>query len=331
MKILQEADVREGTKVLVRYDLDVPVSDGKILEKYRLDAGLETLHYILAKKGFPIIAGHMGKPDGKVVPELSTKQLLPYFNENLGEGAFDLLENLRFDPREETNDPTFAQELASKANIYVNESFATCHREHTSIVGVAQKLPAYAGLHLQTEVTALKKLLDKVEHPFITIIGGAKLESKMPVVSKFLKLADFVLLGGMLGLAWQNKSAPASRPNNLVLPVDYAQDNKDIGPKTIDIFTQGIDTAKTVLWAGPMGMYEQPEFLEGTRRLAKRIAEKTVEDGIYSVVGGGDTLAAIQLCVNLEKFSFVSTGGGAMLQFLADGNLPGLKVLGYEG
>lgn len=326
MKFLTEANIVAGTRVFVRCDLDVPVVNGEIQEKFRLQESLETLKYITGHGGIPVIAGHLGKPDGKVVPELSTKILLPFYTQNLGENTFELLENLRFDSREEANDPTYVEELATKAELYVNESFSTCHRNHASITGLPTKLQAFVGFRLAHELRSLSKLLKNNKPPFVAIIGGAKLESKMPVVSKFLETADTVILGGKLALEWKT-----AIPAKLLLPIDYAQDNKDIGLKSIDIFTKAIDQAKTILWAGPMGAYEDPAYLEGTRRLARRIAELSVSEGVYSVIGGGDTIAAIRQCTSLDKFGFVSTGGGAMLQFLANGNLPGLEALGYNG
>lgn len=321
MQILQNAAIHAGTKVFVRYDLDVPLEKGKILEKYRLDAGLDTLLYIKEKGAFPIIAGHIGKPEGFYTEELSTKALLPYFNEKLGEGSFELLENLRFDPREEQNDENHAKELASKADIFVNESFATNHRNHTSIVGIPKIIPHYAGLRLQKEVAVLDSLLKSARKPFVGIVGGAKIESKMPVITKLLSLCDNVLLGGKLSSLWSG-----SIPENLILPTDYL-DGKDIGPQTIEKFTSIISSAKTIVWAGPLGVYEEETYIKGTAKIGALISELTKEQQLISVVGGGDTISALEKIGNIQDFSFLSTGGGAMLQFLVEETLPGIEAL----
>lgn len=276
----------------------------------------------MEKGGISLIAGHMGKPEGKVDEKLSTRQLFPYFNEKLGEGKFELLENLRFDPREEKNDPEYAKDLALKADIYVNESFATCHREHASITGLPKLLPSFAGFRLQKEVAALGKVLINPEKPLVVIIGGAKLESKMPVIDKFLVTADFVLLSSLLSANWSKEV-----PQNLIISLNKDPDCKDTDHETIAIFKEKIDTAKTILWAGPLGMYEKEEFIAGTKEIANEISELTQKSGVYSVIGGGDTISAVDKLGLLDKFSFVSTGGSAMLQYLANGTLPGIEAL----
>lgn len=322
MKSLSEAPIKSGTKVFVRCDIDVPIENGNIAETFRLDSLLETLRFIIEKGGIPIIAGHIGKPEGKLDKKLSTKHLLSYFNEKLGENKFEMLENLRFDPREEQNDPEFAMELASKAEIYVNESFATCHREHASIVELPKILPSYAGFRLQKEIEALDMIIKTPEKPLIVIIGGAKLESKMPVIGKLLTAADFVLLSSFLSANWSKEI-----PQNLIISHNIDLESKDTDSETIDNFKKYIQNARTVLWAGPLGMYENEEFIVGTREIAKEISELTQNNGAYSVIGGGDTINAVNKLGLLNKFSFVSTGGGAMLQYLAEGDLPGIAAL----
>jgi len=318
---ISSTKIINGTKAFVRCDLDVPVENGEIKETYRLHAILPTLILLKNSNANIIIAGHMGKPKGRSTPSLSTKVLLPFFNKHLGEGGFELLENLRFDPGEEANDPTYAKELAAKAEIYINESFATSHREHASIVGIPKYLPSFAGNRLVLEVATLSEVRDNPKKPLVTIIGGAKLESKLPVVNKFLEISDAVLIGGKLGLEWKG-----SIPDNMYLPKDYAPGSQDIGFQTIKIFSDIIKNAKTIIWAGPMGAYENEAFIKGT----KEIAEAVIASQAYKVVGGGDTLNALDKFGYLDKFSFVSTGGGAMLEFLAKGTLPGLGVLGYQ-
>lgn len=321
MKSIKDAPINPGTKVFVRCDLDVPIKDGEILEKYRLDSTIETLRFIIQKGGLPIIAGHIGKPEGVFDEKLSTKPLLQYFDRNLGEGKFQLLENLRFDPREEKNDIGFAHDLASRADIYVNECFSTSHREHTSFISLPSILPHYAGFRLQKEIETLTKLTSNPERPFISIVGGAKLESKLPVISKLLQISDSVLLGGKLAASWKE-----TVPQTLHLAQDYI-DEKDIGPLTINKFQTILAEAKTILWAGPMGMYEEEKYFAGTKEIAQTIARLTKENGITSVVGGGDTIAASEKAGVLGDFSFVSTGGGAMLEFIVKGTLPGIEAL----
>lgn len=318
MRCLDKADISKGTRVFIRCDLDVPVKDGKVVEFFRLNAGLKTLNYIIDLGGFPIIAGHIGRPGGKPIPELSTAVLREYFDSNL-KGKFELLENLRFDPGEEANDPAFANSLAQKAQIYVNESFATCQRKSASIVGVAQVLPAYAGFQLIKEVETLNKILINPTRPLLAIIGGAKIESKKPVVQKFAQIADIVLVGGRLALEGLLEM------DKVHCPIDYV-DDKDIGSKTLEAWTETILNAKTIVWAGPLGFFEDDRYGEGTKRVGELIS-KAVGTGCFAVAGGGDTVTALDKYGLINKFSFVSTGGSAMLEFLVSGTLPGLSLL----
>jgi phosphoglycerate kinase len=317
MKSIREADFSPQMKVLVRADLDVPLSNSTIEDTFRLDHVLPTLEFIVESGGFPIIMGHLGRPGGEYKEELSSKHLAPYFDKHLGEGKYELLENLRFDPRERQNDQDFAKELASKADIYVNEAFSNSHREHASMVGVPLLLPSYMGLHLKKEIEALEGVLNAPKHPFAVIIGGAKMETKRPVVDKFLEIADAVLVGGKIGLDWQG-----TKPENLYLPVDYV-DDKDIGEKTVEGYSEIIQNAKTIVWSGPLGMFEDERYEGGTRS----ILDAVLSSSANTIVGGGDTIAALNQFGKLKEISFVSTGGGAMLEFLVKGTLPALKAL----
>lgn len=323
METLRDANINPNSKVLVRCDLDVPVENGLPGETFRLEQCLPTLRDILQKQAVPVICGHMGRPGGKPTPNLSTEILRPFFDEALGKDSFILLENLRFDAGEEANDVEFAKTLASNGDIFVNESFASSHRAHASIVGVTKFLPSYAGLRLEQEVEHLNRILQSPAHPVIAIVGGAKLESKKPVVLKFVEIADMVLLGGKLGLSWTE-----GIPSNLGLPLDYSTENKDIGQQTVNHYREIISTARTIIWSGPMGQFEIPEYANGTKYVAEAVAAATM-NGAFSVVGGGDTIAALQKFGYADKFTFVSSGGSAMLDFLVDGTLPGLKVLGF--
>lgn len=322
MRLLENAELNSDARVLVRCDLDVPLINGVIQETYRLEQLLPTLKSILEKGSKLIICGHIGRPAGKEDYTLSTEHLKDYFNKHLGEKTFTLLENLRFDPGEDANSITFAKKLALHADIYVNESFATCHRFSASMVSLPEIMPSYAGLRLQKEITTLEKVLKDPVKPLIAVIGGAKMESKKPAVKKFISIADLVLVGGKIGLDWDEEI-----PENLVLPTEYGTENKDIGGLTRDKYAAAIRSAKTVIWAGPMGLFEDNNFITGTRA----IAEAMSSEGVHSIVGGGDTIAALNKLGMLDRMSFVSTGGSAMLEFLIQGSLPALESLGYNG
>jgi phosphoglycerate kinase len=271
------------------------------------------------------------------------------------------MENLRFFEGEKKNDPKFAKELASLADIYVNDAFPVCHREHASIVGVPKLLPSYVGFQLEKEVANLSRAFNPA-HPFLFILGGAKFETKLPLLAKFLDIADQIFVGGALandlfkakgfeiGQSLISKtgidlSAFIKSPK-LLLPVDIinqegvskAADSlsltdkiMDDGPKTLQMLKEKISAAKFILWNGPLGMYEGG-YKQPTLELAKIIGEATAgTSGVVSIVGGGDTLAAIEELQNQDKFTFVSTGGGAMLDFLAKGTLPGIEALEESG
>ena len=318
VRCVDQAKTVPGSRVLVRCDLDVPVKSGQIAEPFRLELALKTLQYIIDRGGLPVICGHMGRPKGKVDHALSTSQLKPYFASHL-KGNFELLENLRFDGREEANNVGFAKELAQKADIYVNESFATCHREATSITDLPKLLSAYAGFRLMQEVEVLTQVLDHPAKPLVAIIGGAKLESKKPVIEKFAKIADAVLVGGRLAL-----EEPITL-DKVHCPVDYI-DTKDIGPNTLAGWKDMILSARTIVWAGPMGLFEDDKYSVGTKTIATWLAEAT-KSGCFTVAGGGDTTAALNNFGQFANMSFVSSGGGAMLDFLVDGTLPGIEAL----
>ena len=332
MKILKEAEL-SGKRVLLRGDLDVPIKDGEVGEDYRIKALVPTLNYLLENRAQVLIIGHAGRPEGKLNPALSLKPIADWFSKELGEkvGFFEdlrigesenrasVLENLRFWEGEEENDPKFAQELAELGDLYVNDSFAASHRAHASIAGVPQHLPAYAGLRLAEEVKELGGVLENPERPLVFILGGAKTETKAPLVSNFAEVADSVLLGGLLMF-----DQSLRKITRAVFPVD-AVETFDIGPETEKKFTEIVKNAKTVVWNGPMGKWEDDKYAAGTKAVAKSLAEHPGK----TIVGGGDTIAALSAFGLLEKMGYVSMGGGAMLEFLAGKELPGLKALGY--
>ena len=319
---IKDIAITPGSKVLVRCDLDVPVVDGKVVDTFRLKACLDTLKFIIAAKAIPVILGSLGRPDG-VDESLSTKHLKSFFDDGLG-GSYELLENCRFDPREKLGDMGYAKELVEKsgATLFVNESFGMNHRAYTSIVTLPKLLPSYAGFTLHNEVLNLSKVIKSPARPLVAIIGGAKLESKKPIVTKFVEIADYVLVGGKIGLEWDTYV-----PQNLFLPLDYSDETKkDIGIKTAEAYTKLIKRSATVVWAGPLGFFEDGNYCLGTNSIAQAVTSSSA----FSVAGGGDTIHALTKSGLLGKFSFVSTGGGAMLEFLIHGNLPGLLALGYN-
>lgn len=330
MNSVAEAEV-SGKKIIVRADLDMPTSEGK-LETFRLDRLIPTLENLISRGAMVRIIAHRGRPNGIVDPALSTQEFAPLLSERLHEevsfagdvtqnpdpGAkVSLFENLRFSPGEESNSPEFVQALLKLGEIYVNESFASSHRSHASVVSLPKYLPHFAGLNLAAEVSALNKILQNPQRPLVIIIGGAKIETKKPLIEFMQLLADEILIGGSLvneGLEPQSK---------VVLPLDNVE-GKDIGTQTIERFRQSIASAKTIVWNGPMGVFEDERFVAGTRSVAQAVASS----GAYTIVGGGDTVLALNQLGLLPKISFVSTGGGAMLEFLAGKSLPGLEALG---
>ncbi len=317
MKKLSDAKIDNNTKVFVRVDLDVPISDGKIQDENRLKAALHTLKYLKDHGAQITIAGHMGRPKNHE-PELSTTQLKPFFDKFFGDYPYKLLENLRYDPREEQDSKEYAKEIVGDCNMYVNESFATSHREHTSIVAVPRLVPGYAGLNFQKEIESVNQVLQDPKRPLTAVVGGAKIESKKPVIKKFLEICDNVLVGGKIGFDW-DESVPA----NLHLPTDYEEGKKDIGMRTAIAFADIIKRSKTVIWAGPMGLFEEQMYAKGTQL----IAEAIIQSGAYSIIGGGDTASAVASFGLEKQFSFVSTGGGALLELIVNGTLPGIQAI----
>lgn len=337
MRSISDIDVANKT-VLVRGDLDVAIEDGVIQEDYRLKALVPTLTYLRQHNAKVILVGHLGRPEGKRVAELSLRPIGQRLQELFGEEIalvedwFDtaetvrqataqadivLLENIRFDPREETNDPTLAQVLTECADIFVNESFATAHRAHASTVGIAAYLPSYLGIRFAEEIAELTHVRENPAPPLVLIMGGGKAETKVPLVKKMAAFADTILLGGTLMFANELEGVKGVRFPSDAVRVD------DIGPETITAFTAQLAKANTIVWNGPVGRFEQEEFRHGTQT----IADAVVHSSARTIIGGGDTIAALNLFGLLDKIDFVSIGGGAMLDFLAEGDLPGLKAV----
>ena len=303
MRYLSQINKAElaGKTCLLRINLDIT---DPTKESYRLEVLLPTIKFLLDAGAKTTILSHRGRPAGPD-QNLSLKPLMDELSEKISQ-PLDWLENLRFDQREKQNDQVFAQELAKKGDFYVNDDFATSHREHASIVAITRFLPSYAGLRLEEEVKTLGRVRNNPEKPLVLIVGGNKIEDKKPVIDAFQGRADQILLGAAYF------SPPAL----------------DIDQKTIGQYQETMASAKTIIWNGPLGQVEDPRYQAGTKAVAEAIAEAT-EQGAFSVVGGGDTLQFVQGLGLLDKFSFVSTGGGAMLEFLTGKKLPGLQALGY--
>ena len=315
MLSIEKAEIRAGTKVLVRVDWNLPLTEaGTVADASRIEVSLKTIEYIKSKGGQPIIASHFGRQGDSLAPVIN-------FAQNnypaLAEGV-EFLENLRKNNGEEENNEEFARELAGGADIYVNEAFSVSHRNHASIVSLPKFLPSFAGFRFLEECQKLSEAFEP-ERPFLVIFGGAKLETKLPLVEKFLNIADSVFVGGAM-VPKAMETGLDSNPK-IILPLGDPQ-ALDANLETLKILEGKINEAKFVLWNGPLGNYEKG-FVAGTVALARILAES----GVKTIVGGGDTLAAIK-SVNIEnKFYFVSMAGGAMLDFLANSTLPGIEAL----
>lgn len=314
IKSVAEAGGLVGKRVLVRVDWNVPVSEeGKARDEYRIQCSLPTIQ-LLQEKGAQVSVATHFEPVGESIEFL--KQYLP--------DGVTLLGNVREHAGEEGNSIEFAQELASQVDVFVNEAFSASHREHASIVGVPRLLPSFAGLHFVKEVENLSLAL-RPQRPFLLIMGGAKLETKLPMIEKFLGIADEIFIGGTLAVAASRMSLRES--SKVIFPKgDIAA--LDINEETVEDLRARVAPAKLVVWNGPVGKYEEERYQWGTKAIAKMLAACGRETKV--IVGGGDTLAAIRELGLYDKFTFVSTGGGAMLDFLAEGTLPGIEALKTE-
>jgi phosphoglycerate kinase len=318
IRSVREAQV-EGKRVLVRVDFNVPIKDGRVADDTRIQAALPTLG-LLHERGAAaiVLLAHLGRPEGKAVESLRLAPVEARLKE-LTNVPFEMHENLRFDAREEENDEGFAKELAALGDVYVNEAFADSHRAHASIVGIPRFLPGYAGLRFEEEVSRLSQALEPPPGA-VAIIGGAKIETKAPLIEKFAAIYSQVLVGGAVANEY------TAHIRNVLLPQDGVRDKAhvaDIGPRTCAAWADIIAHAPFVVWNGPMGMYEEAEFTAGTDAIAKAI----IDSKAVAIIGGGDTEAAISKFALDPARIFISTGGGAMLDFLIEGTLPGIEVL----
>ncbi len=347
----------DGKRVILRVGFDVPIQKGKATEDFRIKKTLPTIRFLQSKNAKTIILSHLGEKRESLRPVANyLKKRLKKFKfipdifsvsakkeiSRMKEGDIVMLENLRMDKGEEKNDKTFAKKLASFGDIYVNDAFSVSHRKHASIVGVPKYLPSCAGLLFESEVKNLARAF-KPKHPFLLILGGVKFGSKLGVLERFIKIADKIFIGGALAnnflrlkgvdigkSLFDEKVSVKKYLNNpkIVLPVDFKKNDGvilDIGPKTIKELINLIRRAKFILWNGPLGNFEVRGFAKGTEGAAKAIASSNA----VSVIGGGDTVAAVMKMrlKNLAQKSFISTGGGAMLEFLAKRTLPGIEAL----
>jgi len=384
-KTIRDIDPK-NKRVLVRVDFNVPLADGAVADDTRIRAALPTIRYLLEHDAAVILCSHLGRPKGKIVPELTLRPVAEHLSslldmpvefvedcvgpkaqaavEKLEPGEVLLLENTRFNPEERANDDAFSAALASLADLYVDDAFGSAHRAHASTEGVAHHLPAVAGFLMEKELEYLGKALENPAHPFVAILGGAKISDKITVVERLLEKADRLLIGGGMAntfLAAQGKSMGnslveedsietakdllARSADRLLLPVDlvvgdrFAEDAQsktvsvddvpaglgayDIGPKTVESFSQVINEARLVVWNGPMGVFEFEPFAKGTWAIAKAVADC---EGT-TIVGGGESTAAVRQAGLTDRISHVSTGGGASLEFLEGKELPGVVVL----
>jgi phosphoglycerate kinase len=381
---VRDLDVR-GKKVLVRVDFNVPVKDGRVTDDTRIVRALPTIRYLLEQGARPVLISHLGRPKGEPDPNYTMDPVAKRLEELLGAPVLKLdaavgpeveevlaapgdgvvlLENSRFYPGETENDPEFSKQLASLADLYVDDAFGAAHRAHATTVGVAELLPAAAGLLMEEELGSLDKVLRRPERPFVAILGGSKVSDKLGVIESMLEVADTLLLGGAMCFTFfeakgfetgnslvedeyleEAKRLMEEAGEKLVLPVDVVAAEKmeegapskvvkveefpadlmglDIGPETVEEFRGYIADAKTIFWNGPMGVFEIDAFAKGTEGVARAVAES----GAVSVVGGGDSVAAVRKLGLENDIGFISTGGGASLEYVEGKKLPGIAVL----
>ena len=380
-----------GKNVLLRLDLNVPIKKGKITDETRIKKIIPILKYLLEKKSKIVVISHIGRPKGKKIEELSLKPICKNLEEKLSikiklmrDNIYKLnklnlftksdekiifLENIRFYKEEEENDNNFSKQLASLGDIYVNDAFSCSHRAHASISQITKFIPSYAGLQLETEINALKKVTSEIKKPVTCIVGGSKISTKISVIKNLIpKFNNIIIVGGMANNILKYMGHPIGKSiqennceeiiNNIfelsknyscsiIFPQDVvvgkAMEGKakikelnevsnddlilDIGPRTIDKISKVIEKSKTILWNGPAGYFENSHFAKGSFEIGKKIAERNKLNEIFSVVGGGDTVYLINNIGILNSFNFVSTAGGAFLEYLEGKELPGIKAL----
>ena len=378
-------------KILLRLDLNVPLKQGVIADETRIDKIIPTIKFLLKENSKILIISHVGRPKGKVNKDLSLNPICKNLEKKINtkikliyEDIFKLkkedlfkdpkdqiifLENIRFYKEEEENDLSFSKHLAGLADLFVNDAFSCSHRAHASVSKITEFIPSYAGLQLETEVNALKKVTTEIKKPITCIIGGSKISTKIGIIKNLIpKFDNIIIVGGMANnILYFNginigKSVKEERcekivkdildtskkhsciityPEDVMVGKNFDDKSKikdlnqianddlilDIGPKTINKIKDIIENSQTVLWNGPAGYFENPNFANGSYEIAKKIIKKNKFKSIYSVIGGGDTIAAINQINAIKDFNFVSTAGGAFLEYLEGKELPGIKAL----
>jgi phosphoglycerate kinase len=384
---LRDSEVK-GKRVLVRADLNVPMKNGVVTDTLRIERQAPTIRELAERGARVIVLSHFDRPGGKVVPSMSLRPLavplaeavgrpVAFAKDCIGQGAVAaigsmqdgdviLLENTRFHPGEETNDPAFVKALAALGELYVNDAFSAAHRAHASTEGLARVLPSAAGRAMASELLHLHKVLESPERPLMAVVGGAKISSKIDVLTHLAAIVDVLVIGGAMAntfLAAQGYQVGKSLveldqretarkiispkvmlPRDVVVAQELAPNARsriiapdgveqhemilDVGPRTISEFARQLKTVKTVVWNGPLGAFETPPFDRGTVSAAHAVAELTREGKLLSVAGGGDTVAALAHAGVINDFSYVSTAGGAFLEWLEGRTLPGVAALG---
>jgi len=388
-KTVKDVDVR-GKRVLVRVDFNVPLSEGSVTDDTRVRAALPTIRFLVDHGARVILMSHLGRPKGEPDPKFSLRPVrrtlqrlvgrnVVFVDETVGpdateavgrmvDGEILMLENVRFNPGEKANDPQFARQLAELGDVYVNDAFGAAHRAHASTAGVAEFLPAYAGLLLAREVETLTGMLAEPERPFVAILGGSKVSDKFGVIDRLIDSVDSLLIGGGMAFTFlvakgievgdsivepdwvepakrmldkaAEKNVEISLPTDFVVAADIAEDadtrvvgreeiraglkGLDIGPSTIEMFKGTIAAAKTIFWNGPMGVFEMAPFEAGTREVAIAVGRNNRS---VSIIGGGDSVAALKKFGLEDRVTFVSTGGGASMKLLEGAPLPGVEAL----
>ena len=391
MKYIKDHENLDQKNVLLRLDLNVPLKNGIITDQTRIDKILPIINFLLSKNSRIIVVSHVGRPKGEKKSDLSMKPICEYLEkkinkkirlisddisklekEDLFKEKFDeiiCLENIRFNKEEEKNDTSFAKQLASLADLFVNDAFSCSHRAHTSVSKITEFLPSFAGLQLEAELNALKKVTSEIKKPITCIIGGSKISSKIGIIKNLIpKFNNIIIVGGMANNILNHKGNQIGKSVkeencekiieeifetskqhscSITYPIDVLVGKNlnsvskakelneideddlilDIGPKTINAIKKVIENSETVLWNGPAGYFENPNFANGSYEIAKAIIKKNKNKSIYSVVGGGDTIALINEIKAIKDFNFVSTAGGAFLEYLEGKDLPGIKAL----
>ena len=380
----------KNKKVILRADLNIPIKDGRILDDSRVVSLLPTIDYLCQEGASIILISHFGRPQGKITPDMSLKQLLPLLEnrwgkpiffandcigspaqeitDNLKNGEIALLENLRFHPEEEANDPQFAKALAKLGDIYVNDGFAVSHRAHASVQAITRYLPSFHGLLMSKEINALSQALQAPHRPLAAIVAGSKISTKLDLLKNLLNKVDILMLSGgiantflkarnieigaslyepsMLETAQEIEEIAHKKQVEIVLPIDATGrlENQeamtldlsdipqtfkilDIGPKTISLFEEKLLQVRTLVWNGPLGVFEVPPFDQGTTAIAQKVAQLSQDQKLFSIAGGGETLAALANAKASHDFSYLSTAGGAFLEWLEGKSLPGVIAL----